>query len=280
MGWKDPNYRAEMPLLDHLEELRQRLFACAVAVGVGLLISGGLFLFTSFDVIDFLAGPVVAVLPPGAKLVTLTAGALFEIKMNAAFILALIIASPVIIYQMWGFLAPALYVNERRVVVPVVIGIVVLFIAGIALGFTLIVPKTLSFLIGITSKSVTPMLDVREYLGFVLYMSLGFGAAFELPMVLMGLTALGLVSPKFLAKYRRYAFVGGLIAGGFITPDPTAMFYIGIPLYALYELSILLSRLVYRWRERRDAGDDVGEAPRGGPPSDDDHGPRRLGAPA
>jgi sec-independent protein translocase protein TatC len=109
-------------------------------------------------------------------------------------------------------------------------------------------------------------------------MCVAFGAAFELPIVLMGLAALGLVTPQFLAKYRRYAIVGGLILGGFITPDPTAMFVIAFPIYGLYELGILLARVAYRWRLRREQGNDDKSPPSSPPTSRSE--PHRLAGPS
>ncbi|MGI9090664.1 MAG: twin-arginine translocase subunit TatC, partial [Gemmatimonadaceae bacterium] len=196
------------------------------------------------------------------------------------------------LYQLWGFVSPAMYSHEKKMVLPVLAAIVVLFVAGVALAFTLILPLTLGFLVGVESAALTPMISASEYFGFAIYMCLAFGAAFELPIVVMGLTAIGLATPMFLAKYRRYAVVGGLVVGGFITPDPTAMFAIAIPMYALYELSIVLSRSVYRWRRKRDEPDDVTPPtdsddrrgpppPPSLPPSLPGRGePRRLGAPA
>jgi sec-independent protein translocase protein TatC len=140
---------------------------------------------------------------------------------------------------------------------------------------------TIKFLVGVESAALQPMIAASEYFGFAIYMCLAFGAAFELPIVIMGLTAVGLTNPKFLAKYRRYAAVGGLIVGCFITPDPTAMFAIAIPMYGLFELSIVLSRMVYRWRVRREDGDSgPGDDSPTPPPPPIRPEPRRLGSPA
>ena len=272
---------AEMPFLDHLEELRRRLFYCAIAVAIGLAVAAALFLLVpNFDIVDFLAIPVHRAMP-NLKLIARAPGELFELKMNAAFVVAMIVASPVIIYQLWGFISPALHTHEKKIVTPVIFGIVVLFVSGIVVAFELIVPRTLEFLLGVHSESVTVMPDVKEYLGLVITICIGFGAAFELPIVIMALTAIGLVKPAFLAKYRKFAVVGGLIVGGFITPDPTAMFYIGVPLYGLYELSILLSRMVFRWREGRDKdGSDPDDPPPQTRIDDPERRePLRLGAP-
>jgi sec-independent protein translocase protein TatC len=273
---------AEMAFLDHLEELRQRLFRCAAAFAFGAIIA--FLLFTQvphFDVIEFLSRPITPYLH-GAKLIYLHPGDAFQIVLDAGFALAFVIASPVILYQLWGFVSPAMYSHEKKLVLPVLGGIVVLFIGGVAMAFTLILPMTIKFLVGVESSALQPMIAASEYFGFAIYMCLAFGAAFELPIVIMGLTALGLTNPNFLAKYRRYAAVGGLIVGCFITPDPTAMFAIAIPMYGLFELSIVLSRMVYKWRQRREAGDDTGsvDEPPPPPPPPVRDAPRRLGAPA
>ncbi len=286
-----------MSFLDHLEELRTRLFWCAGAFAIGGAVA--VVLFTqmhhfgiNFDVIEFLARPITPLLH-GQRLIYTHPGDAFQIVLDAGFAVAFVVALPVILYQLWGFVSPAMYSHEKKMVLPVLAAIVVLFVAGVALAFTLILPLTLGFLVGVESAALTPMISASEYFGFAIYMCLAFGAAFELPIVVMGLTAIGLATPMFLAKYRRYAVVGGLVVGGFITPDPTAMFAIAIPMYALYELSIVLSRSVYRWRRKRDEPDDVT------PPTDSDDRrgpppppslppslppgrgePRRLGAPA
>lgn len=276
---------AEMAFLDHLEELRQRLFKCAAAFAFGAIIA--FLLFTQvphFDVIEFLSRPITPYLH-GQKLVYLHPGDAFQIVLDAGFALSFIIASPVILYQLWGFVSPAMYSHEKKMVLPVLGGIVLLFLAGVAMAFTLILPMTIRFLVGVESVALQPMIAASEYFGFAIYMCLAFGAAFELPIVIMGLTALGLTNPNFLAKYRRYAAVGGLIVGTFITPDPTAMFAIAIPMYGLFELSIVLSRMVYRWRKKREDGNDAGSIDQSSsqstppePPSRDE--PRRLGASA
>lgn len=282
---------AEMSFLEHLEELRSRLFWCAGAFAIGALVAFVLFtqlhhFGINFDVIEFLARPITPLLH-GQKLIYTHPGDAFQIVLDAGFAVAFIVALPVILYQLWGFVSPAMYTHEKKLVLPVLAGIVVLFICGAVLAFTLILPLTLGFLVGVESSALTPMISASEYFGFAIYMCLAFGAAFELPIVMMGLTAIGLATPMFMAKYRRYAVVGGLVVGGFITPDPTAMFAIAVPMYALYELSIILSKSVYRWRRKREELDDVTprrEPPQPPPPppsmpSGPDE-PRRLGAPA
>lgn len=266
-----------MPFLDHLEELRRRLFYAALAFAFGLVVAYVIFTqIPGFDVIAFLSRPVTPYLK-GAKLIYTHPGDAFQIVIDAGVAVALVVASPVIIYQIWGFVSPALYRTEKRIVLPVLLGIVALFIAGVAIAFTLILPLTIKFLVNVESTALTPMISASEYFGFAINMCLAFGAAFELPIVIMGLTALGLLTPAFLARGRRWAVVGGLVAGGFITPDPTSMFAIAIPLYLLFELSIVLSKMVYGWRQRRAAVNDAGDAAFAAASRDE---PRRLGSPA
>ncbi len=264
-----------MPFFDHLEELRQRLFYCAGAIACGALVAFVVFtMIPGFDPIEFLARPITPYLQ-GRKLIYTHPGDAFQIMLDAGFVVALVVASPIILYQLWGFISPAMYAHERKVVIPVVFGIVILFLCGVTLSYTLILPLTLRFLLGVESAHLESMIAASEYLGFEIYMCVAFGAAFELPIVLMGLTALGLITPMFLAKYRRYAVIGALVGGGFITPDPTSMFIIAFPLYGLYELSIVLSRMVYRWRLRREGGDDDQQPPNPPPFRNE---PLRLGS--
>lgn len=279
MARRVQNDMAEMPFLEHLEELRRRLFWCAGALAIGGIVAVIVFRLPGFDVIEFLSRPIAPYLH-GAKLIYTHPGDAFQIVLDAGFALAFVFASPVILYQLWGFVSPAMYQHEKKIVLPVLAGIVALFVSGVALAFTLILPLTLDFLVNVESTALTPMISASEYFGFAIYMCLAFGAAFELPIVMMGLTAIGLATPMFLAKYRRYAVVGGLIIGGFITPDPTAMFAIAIPMYLLYELSIVLSRMVYRWKHRDEVPSSSEGAPPTEPPDTSDREPRRLGAPA
>lgn len=279
MARRVQNDMAEMPFLEHLEELRRRLFWCAGALAIGGVVALIVFRLPGFDVIEFLSRPIAPYLH-GAKLIYTHPGDAFQIVLDAGFALAFVFASPVILYQLWGFVSPAMYQHEKKIVLPVLAGIVALFVSGVAMAFTLILPLTLDFLVNVESTALTPMISASEYFGFAIYMCLAFGAAFELPIVMMALTALGLATPMFLAKYRRYAVVGGLIVGGFITPDPTAMFAIAIPMYLLYELSIVLSRMVYRWKHRDEVTSSSEGAPPTEPPDTTDREPRRLGAPA
>jgi sec-independent protein translocase protein TatC len=247
-----PPVAAEMPFLDHLEELRWRLIYALAAFVVGLVVAFALV--SKVDVVGFLEQPVLPYLPKGRKLVFTHPSDVFTIVLNASLVLGLMLASPVIVYQIWAFLSPALYKHEKRVIVPVLVGAVLLFAAGVALAYYMILPLTLGFLLTFQSASLEPMLTAREYFGFATSMSLALGAVFELPILILALTALGFVTPAMLNRFRRHAVVACLVGAAFITPgsDPLSMLALAGPLYLLFELSVVLSSAVYRRRLRRE----------------------------
>src|SRR3954463_11270391 len=242
----------EMPFLDHLEELRKRLFWVAGAVVIGVVIA--FILLSKLDIIRVLERPILPLLN-GQKLIYTHPGTSFHILLSASLWFRMILASPVIIGQIWGFLSPALYAHEKKVVIPVLIGMVVLFLSGIALSYFVVLPLTLKFLMSIESTALTPMIAATEYFDLAISMCLAFGLVFEVPIAILALTALGLVTPQFLSRYRRHAIVICLVAAAFITPgaDPYSLFALSIPLYFLYELSVFVAMFVWRKREKRHA---------------------------
>ena len=245
----------EMPFLEHLEELRWRLFKCAVALAIGVGVAFALIFSKQVDVVAILSAPIQPYLK--RPLMVTHPGDLFDIAMNPAITLGLIAASPVIIWQVWGFLSPALYGHEKKVVIPALISAALLFLAGMALAFEYVVPVTLQFFLGFQSDAVEVMWTVDKYIGFIMSMCLAFGAVFELPVVIALLSALGIVQPEFLARFRRHALVGCLIAAALITPgsDPTSLLLLTAPLYLLYEISITVSRVIVRRRNRQIAAE-------------------------
>jgi sec-independent protein translocase protein TatC len=252
-----------MPFLDHLEELRWRLFKALAAFFLATVVAFGLLISSKVDVIGLLARPALPYLPSG-KLIFTKPTAAFSILMNLSVGVGLVLSSPVVLYQAWGFLSPALYRHEKRMVVPVLIGATTLFLGGVALAFFVVMPLTLKFLFGIQSDSIAPMLSATEYFDFAFGMALAFGLVFELPILILALTALGIVSPAFLSRYRRHAIVACVVVAAFITPtsDPTTLMALSIPLYLLYEASVILSILVYKRRMRKLAAEDA-SAPTG-----------------
>lgn len=258
-----------MPFLDHLEELRHRLFWVAGAILLGVIV--GFMFLSQIDLIRLLEQPIAPYLH-GQKLIYTHPGTSFSIVMNASVVAGLILASPVVIYQLWGFFSPALHSHEKRVVVPILLAILVLFLAGLALAFYVVLPFTLQFLLGFESDALTPMISATEYFDFAITMCLVFGIVFQLPIVILLLTAIGLITPMFLIKYRRHSIVLCIVAAAFITPgaDPTSLFALSIPLYFLFEASVVTSRMVFRRKQRRAKAAEADQS------TDDDSAPRGL----
>ena len=253
----------EMPFLDHLEELRWRIIyslgAVFVCVGVGFYLS------MRYDIIGLLARPILPLIPEH-RLVYTHPSEGFTVILNAAMTFGFVLAGPVILYQAWAFLAPALHKHEKRVAIGVLFSGVVLFVSGAALAYFIVVPLALPWLFGFAGPSLVPLITAEDYFSFIFAMVLTFGVSFELPIVILALSALGIVTPQFLSKYRRHAIVLIVIIGAFLTPGDMVWTTIAlsVPLYALYELSVLASYVIYRRKNRRAA-----RGRSGGPPNDD-----------
>ncbi|HYC50448.1 MAG TPA: twin-arginine translocase subunit TatC [Gemmatimonadaceae bacterium] len=257
------NTPAEMPFLDHLEELRWRLIWSLGALVVGLVL--GFVIVVKFNLIRVLQQPIVPLLL-GKKLVITAPGDAFSITLSAALTVGIIIASPMIIYQVWAFLSPALHRHEKKVVVPVIVGAVVLFAAGVAMAYFFVLPMVLGFLLTFQAESFDNMITASGYFSMVMTLALTFGAAFELPILILALAALGLVTPQFLARFRPYAFVLTFVVSAIVTPGDILLASLALtaPLYLLYELSVVLTRVVFRKRDRARAAalhDDSDESP-------------------
>ena len=204
-----------------------------------------------FDLLTWMQGPILPFLH-GHKLVYTHPGDGFTILMQTSILVGVVIALPVVIWQVYAFLSPALHRHEKRVAIPVILGMVVLFVAGAALAWYFVLPMTLSFLFALGDKAFDQMITVSEYFGFVTSMVLAMGAVFELPIAILLLTAFGLVTPQFLAKFRRHALLGSYVVAAIITPGDLFITSLALmfPLYGLYELSIALSYLVVRKKAR------------------------------
>jgi sec-independent protein translocase protein TatC len=252
-------HQAEMPFLEHLEELRWRILWSLLALIIGVIIAFSVLL--KYDAIQFMASPILPYLQ-GQKLVYTHPAAAFKITMSLSFAVGMILASPVIVYQFWSFLSPALYKHEKKVVIPVLIFGAMLFLGGVALAFFGLIPLTLRMLMSIQSSVLQPLITVEAFFDFAIGFSLIMGAVFELPIAVLALTALGLVTPQFLNKFRRHALVLCLVTAAFITPgaDPFSLLAVALPLIGLYELSILCSVVVYRRRMKQEAKAQADEA--------------------
>lgn len=239
---------AEMPFLDHLEELRRRVIWCLLALV--LLSVVGFFLVTEAGILEILERPFNQVLPDeGLRYTSPTTPVVITFKL--AFVVGFILSLPVIAYQTWAFFSPALYEHEKRYVIPAITVGFVLFLFGIAMAYFLVLPLGLRFLIGFQAETLTPIITVDEYLRFATRLILAFGLIFEMPVVLVLLSLMGLVTPSGLRKYQRHALVILAIASAMLTPaDLGTMFMLLVPMVLLYELSIWLVKIVGGGRAR------------------------------
>ena len=242
------NFTGEMPFLDHLEELRWRIIWSLGALIVGLI--AGFTIVVKAQLIRLLQQPIAPYLT--GKLIVTNPADPFSITLSVSVMVGIILASPVIIYQVWAFLSPALHRHEKKVVIPVIIGAVVLFLAGVALAWFWVIPMMLKFLMTFQMESLQPMITASGYFSFVITLALTFGAAFELPVLILALAALGLVTPAFLSRFRPYALVLTFVVSAFVTPGDIllASFALTAPLYLLYELSVILTSVIFRKRRR------------------------------
>ncbi len=242
-----------MPFLDHLEELRWRILKSLLAVAIAFVFTFWLCTASGLDIIGIATRPIDPYLH-GKHLVYTHPVEPFTLLLQAAGVLAAVIASPAVGYQVWAFLAPALSKKERKVLIPVLIAAAMLFLAGIAMSVFIFVPVTMSLMEKLPHSSLDSMLTVSEYFGFLFAVSLAFGVMFELPIFILALTAIGLVTPQFLTKYRRHAIVATLIVCEIVTPGDfiVSTLMLWIPVYGLFEVSIVVSRFVYRARLKRE----------------------------
>lgn len=240
----------EMPFLDHLEELRFRLLWGIGALAVCMAIAFTVVL--NYDVIGYLSQPIQPYLPSGKLIVTHPADT-FSITLKIAFLVGLVTALPVIGYHLWAFLSPALYRHEKRIAIPVLAGATLLFAVGVYLAIKWVLPASFDVLFRIQSAALEPMITATAYFSFALALCLACGAAFQLPIVVGALTALGLVTPRTLGRYRRHAVVGSLLGAAMITPGDLILMtlMLALPLYGLYEVSIVGSWFVHRSRMKR-----------------------------
>lgn len=249
----------EMPFFDHLEELRWRIVwsLAALAVGTGI----GFYAAIRFDLFSLLKRPIDPFID-GTELLALSVSAPFMITFQVALTLGVIFAAPIIVYQTWSFLAPALTKREKRYITPALYLGAVLFCVGVVLAYMYVLPMTLKFLGGFQTPSLRWALTADFYFSFVIKLLVAFGIMFEMPVVVMILTALGLITSKFLASKRRYAIAAMAITAALITPGDaiTATIFMMGPLIALYEISILLAKVVERGRARHAAEDALAEA--------------------
>jgi len=236
----------EQSFLSHLIELRERLLKAVAAV---LLILVALIPIAN-RLYAWLALPLIKHLPQGGTMIATEIASPFLTPIKLAFFVALFIAMPFILYQLWAFVAPGLYRHEKRLALPILFSAMVLFYVGCAFAYFLVLPAVFTFLTSVAPTGVAVMPDISHYLDFVLVLFLAFGLCFEVPVVIIILVSLGVVTPAQLVKSRGYAIVGATVIAAVLTPpDVLSMLMLAVPMCALYELGIIAARLLARRAE-------------------------------
>ena len=276
------NPKAEMPFLEHLEEMRWRILWSLLALVLGL--GAGIFLVLYFDAMLILLSPGREILGEDWMPQALGPNENFFFLLRVAIWIGLVLASPTLVYHGWQFLSPALEKHEKRAIVPSLYLGLVLFIAGVAMAYFIVLPFYLRFMVGIGTEFMTQGWTGNLYFGEVIKLLLAVGFIFELPVVILVLSALGIVTPRFLRSKRRHAIVGSTILASLISPGDaiTLTLFLVAPIFLLYEFSILLSVLVWRKRDARDGQTETAPAPADAVADEDTRAPgrdRRAGHP-
>jgi sec-independent protein translocase protein TatC len=245
----------QMTFFEHLVELRKRIINSLIAVAIGAFVGVSVGKY----VIGFVTKPMIKALADAhfdPKLITTHPAGFFNLIITLGIYIGLVLASPVVLYQIWLFVAPALYKHERSAITGFLFSTVLLFLGGIAFGYFVTLPKVLKFLVSFqvsAENSIVPMITVNEYFDLTLMILLGLGLVFELPVLVFFLSVFGIVTPRFLWKNIRYAILIISIVAAIITPSPDAMTMLIFmaPMIGLYFVGIGVSFMVVRNKERR-----------------------------
>ncbi len=239
------------PFLEHLEELRQRLIRCLIAVGVAFVIC---YIFSK-EIFALLTIPLREALPEGSSMIFTNLPEAFFTYLKLSFFSGIFLAFPYILYQAWLFVAPGLYAHEKRYLLPFLIFATFFFVAGAAFGYFVVFPYGFRFFLGFSTDFIRPAPKVKEYLSFSLTLLLAFGVVFELPVFIFFLSRMGVVDHRMLARNRRYAILIIFIAAAIFTPpDVITQLMMAAPLLVLYELSVWVAKVFGRKRPVEDEG--------------------------
>lgn len=255
----DQEQLAEGSLISHLLELRDRLLRAVVLVAV-------LFAPCAYfgnQLFTLVARPLLDKLPAGTSMVSTSLTAPFITPLKLALYVALFFGMPYVLYQLWAFVAPGLYRHEKRFAVPLLLSSIVLFYCGAAFAYFVVFPLMFAFLTTTTPEGVVLMADMTQYLDFVSLLFFAFGVAFEIPVATVLLVATGLVKVRQLTQHRGYVLIGIFVIAAIITPpDALSQSMMGVPMYLLYEIGIIFSRLLLRDRIAKQESEDREEAAR------------------
>ncbi|MDY6948141.1 MAG: twin-arginine translocase subunit TatC [Pseudomonadota bacterium] len=244
---------AEGSLISHLVELRDRLLRAVITVAV-MFIPCAIY---SNELFTLVATPLIEKMPVGTSMIATSLVSPFLTPLKLSLFVALFLAMPYVLYQAWAFVAPGLYKHEKRFAVPLVASSIVLFYCGVAFAYFVVFPIMFTFFTSAAPAGVQMMTDMSNYLDFVLLLFFAFGVAFEIPVATVLLAATGMVSLEAMGKNRGYVLIGIFIVAAFLTPpDAISQSFMAVPMYMLYEIGILGSRILLRQRQKAaDAAD-------------------------
>ncbi len=233
----------KLPFTAHLEELRNRLVRCFIAIAVGFAIA---YIFKE-KLFDILTQPLIRVMEQGDTLIFTGIPEAFFTYLKVSLLAGILLAVPVILYEFWMFVAPGLYPKERRLLIPIVIISSLFFVGGALFGYFIVFPYGFKFLLGFATETLRPLPSMKEYLSFSAKLLLAFGFVFELPIVITFMAKLGLVTVDFLKRNRKYALLLFFVVSAILTPpDVVTQIMMSVPLMILYEISIVGARVFGR----------------------------------
>ncbi|MGD8836351.1 MAG: twin-arginine translocase subunit TatC [Desulfobacteraceae bacterium] len=245
------NSEEKQPFTNHLDELRKRLITCFVAVGIGFLAS---YAFKE-KLFHILVAPLQQAMKSGDTLIYTHLPEAFFTFLKTALISGIILASPVLLYQFWMFIAPGLYTREKKLLVPILFLSTLFFTGGALFGYFIVFPWGFKFFLSFATDTIRAMPSMKEYLGFASKLLLAFGIVFELPLVITFLAKLGIVSVEFLKKNRKYAILIFFVGSAMLTPpDVITQIMMALPLMLLYEISIVGARVFGQKSQQSDDG--------------------------
>ena len=246
----------ELSLIDHLLELRSRLIKSVLAVVLCMLV----MVPFARQLYALVSEPLAASLPANSSMIAIDVASPVFAPFKLVLILAILVAMPYVIYQAWAFIAPGLYKHEKRIAKPLLIAATLLFYLGCLFAYFIVFPVIFAFITSMAPENVAVMTDINRYLDFVLMLFLVFGLSFEVPVVTVALVAAGVVTPETLAKARGYVVVGVFFIAMLITPpDMISQTLLALPVWALYELGIVFSRMIVRDKNRNQATESTAD---------------------
>jgi len=233
----------KQPFLSHLEELRRRLIACAIAVGASFVAC----YFFSEPLFQILIGPLKANMPAGERLIYTNLPEMFFTYLKTAFVAALMLAAPFIFYEIWMFVAPGLYQKEKKYVIPFVVFSSILFVGGALFGYFVVFPFGFKFFLAFANEYVQALPSVKQYFSFSIKLLFAFGVVFELPVVVFFLARVGLITADLMRKQRKYAILLIFVVAAILTPpDVITQLMMAGPLIILYEIGVFIARIAQR----------------------------------